>query len=169
MPRPPHAHAIPIAITISCMPSLVCHHRHHRAIIAITISCMPSPPLVRCADALFFDGRTIHGSEKNTTDEQWRRTFICHFVGKNSQKLQVCPSAAAPSLEGDRPPGFLKLGFCLLADSFVWVAAARDNHVHPSDGQARGPGARAAAALLPRVERSAGKEWRQVRASWRRA
>ena len=76
-------------------------HRHHHLLYAI--SCMPSPPLVRCADALFFDGRTIHGSEKNTTDEQWRRTFICHFVGKNSQKLQVRPSAAAPSLESDRP------------------------------------------------------------------
>lgn len=39
-------------------------------------------------DALFFAGRTIHGSGRNETADEWRRTFICHFVGQHAQRLQ---------------------------------------------------------------------------------
>lgn len=35
-------------------------------------------------DALFFDGKTLHGSYKNTTTDRWRRSFICHYVGENA-------------------------------------------------------------------------------------
>jgi ectoine hydroxylase-related dioxygenase (phytanoyl-CoA dioxygenase family) len=44
-------------------------------------------------DALFFDGRTIHGSGKNMTSDQWRRTFICHFVGTHAERLEPPPPA----------------------------------------------------------------------------
>ncbi len=39
-------------------------------------------------DALFFHGRIIHGSYANITTDRWRRTFICHYVGKHAQKFE---------------------------------------------------------------------------------
>lgn len=39
-------------------------------------------------DVLFFHGRIIHGSYANTTTDRWRRTFICHYVGKHAQKFE---------------------------------------------------------------------------------
>ena len=39
-------------------------------------------------DALFFHGRIIHGSYPNTTTDRWRRTFICHYVGKHATKFE---------------------------------------------------------------------------------
>ncbi len=35
-------------------------------------------------DALFFDGKTLHGSYLNTTKARWRRSFICHYVGEHA-------------------------------------------------------------------------------------
>ena len=39
-------------------------------------------------DVLFFDGKTIHGSEKNQTNDRWRRSFICHYIGQNGSNFQ---------------------------------------------------------------------------------
>ena len=33
------------------------------------------------------DGKTIHGSFANRTTDRWRRSFICHFVGKHVSHL----------------------------------------------------------------------------------
>lgn len=38
-------------------------------------------------DVLFFHGRIIHGSYANITQDRWRRTFICHYVGKHAKKF----------------------------------------------------------------------------------
>ena len=35
-------------------------------------------------DALFFDGKTLHGSYLNKTKARWRRSFICHYVGEQA-------------------------------------------------------------------------------------
>ena len=37
-------------------------------------------------DALLFDGKTIHGSYANRTADRWRRSFICHYVGKHAEE-----------------------------------------------------------------------------------
>lgn len=42
-------------------------------------------------DALFFDGRTIHGSYANATADRWRRSFICHYVGERAQTFAPEP------------------------------------------------------------------------------
>jgi len=42
-------------------------------------------------DALFFDGKTIHGSYANRTTDRWRRSFICHYVGKHSSDFRPEP------------------------------------------------------------------------------
>lgn len=39
-------------------------------------------------DVLFFHGRIIHGSYANTTQDRWRRTFICHYVGQHATKFE---------------------------------------------------------------------------------
>ena len=36
-------------------------------------------------DGLFFDGKTIHGSYPNQTADRWRRSFICHYIGKRAE------------------------------------------------------------------------------------
>ena len=38
-------------------------------------------------DVLFFDGKMIHGSYRNSTTDRWRRSFICHYIGENSQSF----------------------------------------------------------------------------------
>lgn len=38
-------------------------------------------------DALFFDGKLIHGSHPNTTTDRWRRSFSCHYVGRHSREF----------------------------------------------------------------------------------
>ncbi len=38
-------------------------------------------------DALFFAGKTIHGSYPNLTQDRWRRSFICHYVGEHAQRF----------------------------------------------------------------------------------
>lgn len=39
-------------------------------------------------DALFFHGKLVHGSYANKTKDRWRRSFICHFVGKHAEQFE---------------------------------------------------------------------------------
>ena len=39
-------------------------------------------------DTLFFDGKVIHGSYMIKTNDRWRRSFICHYMGENSQRFE---------------------------------------------------------------------------------
>ena len=39
-------------------------------------------------DALFFDGKTIHGSYVNETHNRWRRSFICHYIGEHAEDFE---------------------------------------------------------------------------------
>jgi ectoine hydroxylase-related dioxygenase (phytanoyl-CoA dioxygenase family) len=39
-------------------------------------------------DALFFDGKTIHGSYMNETNDRWRRSFICHYIGEHAKDFE---------------------------------------------------------------------------------
>ena len=39
-------------------------------------------------DALFFDGKTIHGSYMNETSDRWRRSFICHYIGEHAEDFE---------------------------------------------------------------------------------
>lgn len=40
-------------------------------------------------DALFFDGKTLHGSYRNTTKDRWRRSFICHYIGEHAVNFEA--------------------------------------------------------------------------------
>lgn len=43
---------------------------------------------MKAGDALFFDGKTIHGSYPNTTTDRFRRSFICHYITKGAKKFE---------------------------------------------------------------------------------
>jgi ectoine hydroxylase-related dioxygenase (phytanoyl-CoA dioxygenase family) len=51
-------------------------------------------------DALFFDGRLIHGSRPNTSADRWRRSFSCHYVGRHSREFAPPPGTHWSHLGG---------------------------------------------------------------------
>jgi ectoine hydroxylase-related dioxygenase (phytanoyl-CoA dioxygenase family) len=38
-------------------------------------------------DVLFFNGQLVHGSQPNRTADRFRRSFICHYVGRSSERM----------------------------------------------------------------------------------
>ncbi len=47
----------------------------------------PVPVDMQPGDMLFFNGSLVHGSEPNTTTDKFRRSFICHYVGRSSERI----------------------------------------------------------------------------------
>lgn len=45
------------------------------------------PVIMEPGDTLFFNGNVIHGSGPNRTTDQWRRSFICHYLPMSSKSL----------------------------------------------------------------------------------
>lgn len=45
------------------------------------------PTVMEAGDTLFFNGQIIHGSAPNRSKDRWRRSFICHYVSDNTEKL----------------------------------------------------------------------------------
>ncbi len=53
-----------------------------------TIQWQPDPKKLvevklRSGDCLFFNGSLVHGSQKNESTTRWRRSFICHYIGRD--------------------------------------------------------------------------------------
>lgn len=46
----------------------------------------PIPAILEPGDVLFFNGNVIHGSYPNTSKDQFRRSFICHYAGISTTK-----------------------------------------------------------------------------------
>jgi ectoine hydroxylase-related dioxygenase (phytanoyl-CoA dioxygenase family) len=40
-------------------------------------------------DVLFFNGSLVHGSQPNTSKDRFRRSFICHYIGRSSERLSL--------------------------------------------------------------------------------
>jgi ectoine hydroxylase-related dioxygenase (phytanoyl-CoA dioxygenase family) len=62
--------------------------------VSFTRDFVPPPPgLERVpvdmepGDVLFFNGSLVHGSEPNTTADRFRRSFICHYVGRSAERI----------------------------------------------------------------------------------
>ncbi|MEO3870095.1 phytanoyl-CoA dioxygenase family protein [Nonomuraea sp. B12E4] len=62
--------------------------------ISFTREYVPPPPgLDRVpvdmdpGDVLFFNGSLVHGSEPNSTEDRFRRSFICHYVGRSAERI----------------------------------------------------------------------------------
>lgn len=43
------------------------------------------PARMNVGDVLFFNGQVIHGSGINRSQDQWRRSFICHYMPRSSR------------------------------------------------------------------------------------
>ena len=46
-----------------------------------------APVMMKAGDTLFFNGSLIHGSGPNRSKTRFRRSFICHYVTHQSEKL----------------------------------------------------------------------------------
>ncbi|WP_328952980.1 phytanoyl-CoA dioxygenase family protein [Kitasatospora purpeofusca] len=40
-------------------------------------------------DVLFFNGSLVHGSQPNTTADRFRRSFICHYTGRSTERISA--------------------------------------------------------------------------------
>jgi phytanoyl-CoA hydroxylase len=47
------------------------------------------PVVMRPGDVLFFNGQLVHGSQPNRSGDRFRRSFICHYIGRSSEKMSV--------------------------------------------------------------------------------
>lgn len=62
--------------------------------ISFTREYVPPPPGLErvpvdmeAGDVLFFNGSLVHGSEPNTTTDRFRRSFICHYAGRSTERI----------------------------------------------------------------------------------
>lgn len=44
-------------------------------------------PELEPGDTIFFNGSLLHGSGRNATTDRWRRSFICHYVGRSCRTI----------------------------------------------------------------------------------
>ncbi|NUR71039.1 MAG: phytanoyl-CoA dioxygenase family protein [Hamadaea sp.] len=51
-------------------------------------------------DVLFFNGSLVHGSQPNRTADRFRRSFICHYVGRSAERIGSWYQTM--SMSGDR-------------------------------------------------------------------
>jgi hypothetical protein len=42
---------------------------------------------MKAGDVLFFNGSLIHGSYPNTSDDRFRRAFICHYASEKDIRI----------------------------------------------------------------------------------
>ena len=45
------------------------------------------PVVMQPGDVLFFNGQLVHGSQPNSSKDRFRRSFICHYVGRASARI----------------------------------------------------------------------------------
>lgn len=45
------------------------------------------PVVMEPGDVLFFNGQLVHGSQPNRTRDRFRRSFICHYIGRSSERI----------------------------------------------------------------------------------
>lgn len=69
--------------------------------VSFTREYVPPPPGLEAVpvdmspgDVLFFNGSLVHGSGPNRTTDRFRRSFICHYVGRSAERI----AASYPTL-----------------------------------------------------------------------
>jgi phytanoyl-CoA hydroxylase len=45
------------------------------------------PVVMEPGDVLFFNGQLVHGSQPNSSKDRFRRSFICHYIGRSSDRI----------------------------------------------------------------------------------
>jgi ectoine hydroxylase-related dioxygenase (phytanoyl-CoA dioxygenase family) len=66
------------------------------ASVSFTREYVPPPPGLEAVpvdmnpgDMLFFNGSLVHGSGPNTTKDRFRRSYICHYIGRSAEKMST--------------------------------------------------------------------------------
>ena len=64
--------------------------------LSFTRDFVPIPPGLAAVpvdlapgDVLFFNGSLVHGSQPNRTANRFRRSFICHYIGRSSERMSL--------------------------------------------------------------------------------
>lgn len=47
------------------------------------------PVRMEPGDMLFFNGTLVHGSDPNTSEDRFRRSFICHYIGRSAERMST--------------------------------------------------------------------------------
>lgn len=62
--------------------------------VSFTREYVPPPPgleqvpvIMEPGDMLFFNGSLVHGSGPNTSQDRFRRSFICHYIGRSAERM----------------------------------------------------------------------------------
>lgn len=62
--------------------------------VSFTREYVPVPPGLEAVqldldpgDVLFFNGSLVHGSNPNTSQDRFRRSFICHYIGRSAERM----------------------------------------------------------------------------------
>ncbi len=66
------------------------------ASVSFTREYVPPPPglekvpvIMEPGDMLFFNGTLVHGSGPNTSKDRFRRSFICHYIGRSAEQMST--------------------------------------------------------------------------------
>ncbi len=64
--------------------------------VSFTRDYVPPPPGLSAVpvemepgDVLFFNGSLVHGSGPNRTTDRFRRSFICHYIGRSAERMST--------------------------------------------------------------------------------
>ena len=64
--------------------------------VSFTREYVPVPPGLEAVqldldpgDVLFFNGSLVHGSGPNTSQDRFRRSFICHYIGRSAERMST--------------------------------------------------------------------------------
>lgn len=64
------------------------------AAVSFTREYVPVPPGLAAVpvdldpgDVLFFNGSLVHGSQPNRSADRFRRSFICHYIGRSAERM----------------------------------------------------------------------------------
>ena len=63
--------------------------------------CHPEPAVLEPGDTLFFNGSVVHGSKPNSTKDEWRRSFICHYMPASSTHIAKWYHAPMVGFDGE--------------------------------------------------------------------
>jgi phytanoyl-CoA hydroxylase len=62
--------------------------------VSFTREYVPPPPglekvpvIMEPGDMLFFNGTLVHGSGPNSSVDRFRRSFICHYIGRSAERM----------------------------------------------------------------------------------
>ena len=64
--------------------------------LSFTRDLVPVPPGLEAVpidlepgDVLFFNGSLVHGSPPNRSKDGFRRSFICHYIGRSAERMSL--------------------------------------------------------------------------------